>query len=76
MPNANDELAGVTAIETKVGCPTPSVVEAVIEPEVAVIVAVPTLTPVANPPAAIVATDVADELQVTLLVRFCVLPSL
>jgi hypothetical protein len=39
-------------------------------------VAVPKLTPVAKPPEAIVATDVADEVQVTLLVRFWVVPLL
>ena len=76
VPKANDGFAGVTAIETKTGCPTVSVAEPAIEPEAAVIVAVPTLAPVARPPAAIVAIDVGDELQVTLLVKFWVLPSL
>jgi hypothetical protein len=76
VPKANDGLAGVTAIETKSGDPTVSIAVPVIKPEVAVIVAVPTLAPVAKPPAAIVAIGVADELQVTVLVRFWVLPSL
>lgn len=53
-----------------------SAAEPMIEPETAVMVAVPTLTPVAKPPAAMVAIDVEDELQVTLLVRFWVLLSL
>jgi hypothetical protein len=46
------------------------------EPEVAVMVAVPTPVPVANPLLAMVATVAEDELQVTELVRVCVLPSL
>jgi hypothetical protein len=64
------------ASEIKVGCPTFSVVEDVIDPEVAAIVEAPTPSPVANPPAAIVATVVEEELQLTELVRFWVLPSL
>jgi hypothetical protein len=76
VPKANDRLAGVTAIETRTGWPTVSVAEPVVDPEVAVIVEVPTATPVARPPAAMVATDAGDELQVALLERFCVLPSL
>ncbi len=47
-----------------------------IEPKVAVTVALPTATPVATPLVAIVATAVEDELQLTVVVRFCVLPSL
>jgi hypothetical protein len=58
VPNANDEFAGVTAIETRTGWPTVSGAEPVIEPELAVMVALPILTPVARPPAAIVATEV------------------
>jgi hypothetical protein len=49
---------------------------AVNEPEFAVIVALPTPTPVAKPPAVIVATAVEDELQLTVPVKFCLLPSL
>jgi hypothetical protein len=69
-------LAGVTAIETSAAGLTVSVAVPLIEPEEAVIVDVPTLTLVARPPAAIVATEVVDEPQVAVLVRFCVLPSL
>jgi len=36
----------------------------------------PTALPVANPPVLMLTTAVFDELQVTELVRFCVLPSL
>jgi hypothetical protein len=46
----------------------------VIVPAVAVIVVLPMAVPTANPLAAIAATDVAEELQFTALVRFCVLP--
>jgi hypothetical protein len=52
------------------------VVEPVIEPELAVIVVVPTPVLVARPLEVMLATDVRDELQVTVLVRSCVLPSL
>ena len=44
-------------------------------PDVAVIVVVPAATEVAFPPETIVATAVADELQVTDAVMFLVLPS-
>lgn len=42
----------------------------------AVMLVEPAATPVAVPPAAMVATDGVDEVQVTLLVRFCALASL
>ena len=69
-------MAGVTAIDTSTAGPTFSAAEAVIELELAVMVVVPTAVPVAEPLLAIVATVVEDELQVTELVRVCVLPSL
>ena len=75
VPKANDGVAGVTAIETRTGCPTVSEAEAMIEPAAAVIVAVPTAAPVAKPPALIVAVE-EDELQLTALVTSCTLPSL
>jgi len=76
VPRAKDGFAGVTAMDTRTGCPTLSVAEAVMEPEVAVMVALPTPAPVAKPPVAMMATVVGDELQFTALVRFCWLPSL
>jgi hypothetical protein len=76
VPKAKDELAGVTATDIKTGCATVSVAVAVMEPEAAIIDAVPTLTPVARPPPATVATAVEDDVQVTLLLTFCVLPLL
>jgi hypothetical protein len=69
-------LTGVTAIDTSTGSPTLSVAVALIVLELAVMLAVPTPTPVADPPLLIVATVARDELQFTVLVRFCVLPSL
>jgi hypothetical protein len=76
VPRANEGLAGVTARETRTAGPTLSVADAVMEPELAMMVALPTPAPVASPLLAIVATAVEDELQITVLVRSCVLPSL
>ena len=63
-------------MDTSVAGVTVRVVEFDKPPDVAVIVVEPAATGVANPlkPAALlmVATDAADELQVTVVVRFCV----
>ncbi len=67
--------AGVTAIETRATAVTVMVVDPVTLPEVALIVVVPTPVALASPLAEIVATVAAEELQVTVAVRFCVLPS-
>ena len=75
VPMAKDALAGVTAIETSTACPTFSVADPLIEPDVAVMIAVPTPCPLANPPLAILATA-EDEFQATEPVRSCALPSL
>ena len=73
-------LAGVTASDVSTGGVTVSVVEPLIEPEVALMVVVPAPVLVACPcvPEAllIVATAVFDELHVTVVVRSCVLLSL
>ena len=69
-------LAGVTAMETSTGAVTVRLVEPVIEPDTAEIVVLPVATPVASPAPLIVPTAVLVELQVTELVRFCVLLSL
>jgi hypothetical protein len=50
--------------------------ELLTEPKAACIVVLPGTTPVARPLTVIVATAVFVEVQVTELVRFCVLPSL
>jgi hypothetical protein len=54
---------------------TVNVVEPLIEPDTAMMVASPTPTVVANPVELIAATFAPEELQVTPLVRFCVLLS-
>ena len=73
VPFAMDALEGVTAIDTSVGLVTVSEAVPVIAPEAAVIVSgPPTATPVATPALLIVAVPVAEELQITLPVRFCV----
>jgi hypothetical protein len=74
-PFAIDGFAGVTAIDTKIAV-TVRPVEPLIDPEVACIVVLPVFTPVARPVAPIVATAVFVEVQLTELVRFCVLLSL
>jgi len=76
VPRANDGLAGVTASVTRDGCPTFSVAEFVVVPELAVMVALPTPAPVANPVLATVATAAEEELQLAVPVRSCVLLSL
>ncbi len=54
---------------------TVTVVEPVIEPEVAEIVADATARPVTSPPPVMLAVAVFEEIQVTELVRLFVLPS-
>jgi hypothetical protein len=76
VPSANDGLAGVTAIDTNTGCPTLKLAEALNDSKAAVIVVAPLPTPLAKPLEEMVATAVTDELQLTLPLRFCVLPSL
>jgi hypothetical protein len=72
VPFAIEGFAGVTAIDTSVAAVTVRVVEPVMPADVASILLVPAATPEANPPAAIVATVVVTELQVAVLVKFCV----
>ena len=62
-------------IEVKIAGVTVRFVEPLIAPEVAVIVVVATPTPVATPLLVMVAAELFEELQMTELVRFCVLPS-
>jgi hypothetical protein len=72
-------LTGVTAIDVRVAGVTVSVVDPDMLPDAAVIVVEPAATGVATPlePVAllIVAMPVLDELQATVVVRFCVEPS-
>ncbi len=61
-------------METRFGAVTVKTVDPVIVPEVAVIVEVPAATEVANPAELMVAALVAEEVQVTELVRLPVVP--
>jgi hypothetical protein len=67
---------GVTDKEVNTGAKTVNVAEPLIAPELAAMNAVPWATLVANPPLLIVAIDVAEEVQVAVPVRFCVVPLL
>jgi hypothetical protein len=67
----------VTEIEVKAGVVTVSVVDPLMEPDLAVMVAVPTVTAVASPVFLVmVATEFLEEVQVAVAVRFCVVPLL
>ena len=66
----------MTEIEVSTAAVTVKVVEPLIVPDLAVIVVLPCATPVARPALLTVAIDVADEVQVALLVRFWVVPLL
>lgn len=71
------EFAGVTAIETSAGGVTVRLSPGLTTlPSAAVTLLVPGPMPVAKPPAAMVATEVIDDDQVTLFVIVCKLPSL
>jgi hypothetical protein len=74
-PLATDGFAGVTAIVCKTAGVTVSVVEPLIDPEVALIVVDPVATVLAKPALLMVATVVAEDVHVAVLVRFCVLLS-
>jgi len=76
VPLGIEGLAGVTAMDTSVATVTVSVVEPVTLPEVAWMVALPVPAAVASPAVLLLATVVLSEVQVTELVRFCVLVSL
>ena len=69
-----EALAGVTDKEVKIAGVTVNVAKLLMLPEVAVIFAVPLATLVARPPLLTVATEAAEELQVAVLVRFCMVP--
>jgi hypothetical protein len=66
----------VTAIEVNTAAVTVNVDDPLIVPEVAVMVVLPCATLVANPPPLTVAIVVAEEVQVAVVVRFCVVPLL
>jgi len=67
----------VTEIEVKTAAVTVKVAEPLIVPDLAVMVAVPAVTPVASPVLFTTdATEVFEEVQVAVLLRFCVVPLL
>jgi hypothetical protein len=76
LPAATEAVEGVTEIEVRTAAVTVNVTELLIAPDVAVIVLVPEEKVLANPPLLTVAMLLADEDHCTMLVRFCVLPSL
>jgi len=67
---------GVTAIEVMVGAVTVSAVDCETPAKLAEMFVVPAATALAKPPGTMVATAVAEELQVTRFVRSALLPSL
>jgi hypothetical protein len=76
LPAATDAVAGVTEIEVNTAAVTVNVAEPLIVPDLAVMVVLPLATLVANPPLLTVAIDFAEEVQVAVVVRFCVVPLL
>ncbi len=77
VPGAMVRPEGETEIETRVALVTVSVIDAAIEPTVAVMVQLPGATALARPLLLpIFATVLSDDVQVACPVRSCVLPSL
>jgi hypothetical protein len=76
VPSGTVGIAGVNAIETKTAGVTVSVVDPMITPDVAVTVVLPTATVPTTPCAFTVAIALLAVPQVTVLLRFKVLPSL
>ena len=75
-PSGSVGIAGVTAIETSVAAVTVTVVEPLIDPEVAVTVALPIVTLLATPRLFTVATLEFALAHAAVAVRSRVLPSL
>jgi hypothetical protein len=79
VPNAIDGVAGVTANDTSAAAVTVNVVVPLTPPILAVRFALPTpallATPGVGPPVLIVLTPGVSEIHSTVLVMFCVLPS-
>jgi hypothetical protein len=76
VPARRPKVPGETVIEISVGAVTVSEALPVMEPEAAVIVSVPCPSALATPLLLMVAKVVLEELQITLLLRFWLLPSL
>ena len=75
VPKGIDNVAGATFTETAVAGITVRLAVPVTVPEVALIVAVPSTLATAAPATLTLAFAGADEIQVAVCVRFCVLPS-
>ena len=75
VPSAMDWVTGLTEIETRLAGTTVTTVLSVNEPTVAVIMVEPAARVVTSPLLSTVATVVADELQVTALLKSLSLPS-
>jgi hypothetical protein len=69
-------VAGATEIEVNTAAVTVNVAVPLIVPDLAVIVVVPFATLVAKPLLLMVAIDFAEEVQVAVAVRVCVVPLL
>jgi hypothetical protein len=76
VPTAPLYVPGATVIDVSVGAVTVSEALPLNDPLAAVIVTAPGDTPLATPPLLIAANVVFELLQLTLLVRFWLLPSL
>ena len=76
MPMARVKSSGVTEMDVMVGAVTVTEVDLETLPRVAVMVAVPAAIPLTRPAASTVALAMAEEDQVTRLVRSRLLPSL
>jgi hypothetical protein len=76
VPAATVCAAGLTEMEVRCAATTVNVEESVKDPRVAVMFAVPAATVVITPEELTVATEFADELQVTPFERSALLPSL
>lgn len=75
VPSAMEASAGMTVSETRANAVTIRVVDPLTSPEAAVMFVVPVLALVSRPVASMAATVASQELQVTAVVKSCVLPS-
>jgi hypothetical protein len=76
VPAGVPKLPGDMLIDCSTAVVTVRVAVALVEPVTAVMVTEPGATPLATPPLLIVAKAVFDELQLTVVVKFWLLPSL
>lgn len=75
VPTGAEELDGVTDIDKRAGV-TERVTELAIAPTFALIVLTPWARPLVSPVAVTVATFLLDDVHVTEVVKFCVVPLL